>query len=199
MNFFLKGLNITSKGFLQEDVDFYKNLPKALFETLSLYGGDTLNKGLYRIHSFRSSVKWSLLLGEYFMGYQGEIYPFGFDWMGRQFCINKENNIIFMFDPATLEDFKMEMSLSLFHKEELANGMLAPEYFEQVLLFCSVRAIDFNECLGYKRPFFLGGKDVVENFQKQDLEVYWHMHSEMYNQAKDLPDRTKIEKVKIIK
>ncbi len=195
MNNFFETFSITEKGSPQNDKDFYKDLPKELFETLDLYGGDTFNNGLYRVHSFKSSVKWSLLLGEYFTAYQSKVYPFGFDWMGRQFTLNKEGNMIFVFIPATLEVFEIEKTLSIFHKEELSKDILEFDWFNQVFKYCGIQNICYNECIGSKRSLFLGGKDVLENYEKQDMEVYWHMENEIYNQIKDLPEGTKIDKV----
>jgi hypothetical protein len=184
---------------LSEDKGFYKDLPSELVELLNSFGGSTINYGLYRIHTFKSSLQWSLLISEYFTNYEHQIYPFGFDWMGRQFCLNKTASTIYMFDPATGEDFKLEQSLSLFHNDDLVNdtdSMLSVILCNKVLSFFKEKSINYNECFGYKIPLFLGGRDEIENYEKQDMEVYWHVESQLFNQVKNLPEGTNINKIK---
>jgi hypothetical protein len=36
-----------------------------------------------------------------------------------------------------------------------------------------------TECIGYRVPLFLGGSDTVENLEKVDLDVYWHLHGQL--------------------
>lgn len=197
-NFFLNKFCITQRIDVNEDKSFYKNLPTELFNLIDLFGGSSFSNGLYRIHTFRTSLQWSLLIGECFPAYQSKIYPFGFDWMGRQFCIDNDNKgIIFMFDPAMWEDLKMKKQLSTFHNEDLIDGLLGEELFSKVAAFNNIREISFNECLGYKRPLFLGGKDTIENYEKQDLEVYWHITNQLYKKTRDLPEGTTIRNIKI--
>lgn len=33
--------------------------------------------------------------------------------------------------------------------------------------------VNFDECVGYKIPLFLGGDDHIGNLQSTDLDVYW--------------------------
>jgi hypothetical protein len=179
------------------DSDFFKNLPANLFQLLELFGNSSFNYGLYRIHSFESSVKWSILLGNYFKGYTNKIYPFGFDWMGRQFAINELGDSIFMFDPATMEDLVMKKDVLSFHNEELVQGLLAEELFSEILSSSNIKALNSDQCLGYKKPLFLGGIEEIENFQLQDIEVYWEVQYQLYNKVKDIPDGTKIGKISL--
>jgi hypothetical protein len=50
-----------------------------------------------------------------------------------------------------------------------------------------VSSINYKECIGYKVPLFLGGKDTTDNFEIADLEVYWEITCQLYHQVKDLP------------
>jgi len=198
---FLDRFNITSKrSIAEEGKDFYKNLPVELFQLLDLFGGATFNNGLYRIHSFGSSVQWALIIAEYFGQYRNKIYPFGFDWMGRQFCLSTSSDILFMFDPATGESFELRQALTLLHDEDFVNDtddMLSINLFNKALTFYKIDNIGYNECLGYKVPLFLGGKDDIENYELQDIEVYWHIENQLYNKVKDMPEGTKIGNIKI--
>src|SRR5438045_7272277 len=117
LEIFSNEFQITSRNTSDEERDFYKNLPLELFRILDLFGGNTFNNGLYRVHSFKSSLKWASIIADSFSAYRHKIYPFGFDWMGRQFCTNTSSDAIFMFDPATFEDLKSEEGIISFHNE----------------------------------------------------------------------------------
>lgn len=201
MKAFLQKFNRTSEERTPErEKDFYKNLPPELFDLLDQCGGATFNHGLYRIHSFDSSVKWALIISAYFSQYQHKIYPFGFDWMGRQFCLSTSGDILYMFDPGTGQDFEFQQTLTLLHNEDFVkdtDAMLSINLFHNTLAFNKINSIDYNECLGYKVPLFLGGKDEIENCELQNIEVYWHIESQLYKKVKDLPEGTKIGNIKI--
>lgn len=197
--FFSKG-KVTSKESLTEDETFYKNLPDDLFEVLSQHGGCTFNKGLYRVHSFQTSTKWSFIIASYFNDYQNMIYPFAFDWMGRHFCTSIKGDYIFMFDPATYEVFQLQQTIIDFHKintEEDMDSLFSMNFFKQVLLHLNQQETKYDECLGYKVPLFLGGNDNIDNYEIWNIEVYWEICKQLYFKVKDLPEGTAINEVKI--
>lgn len=199
---FLSKFNETEQHSVEEDKSFYKDLPSELYELLKLEGGATFDNGLYRVHTFTSSLKWSLLIAEFFNDYSNKIYPFGFDWMGRQFCLRSSGDMLLMFDPATGEAFELEQTISLLHNEDFANdkdGMLSSVLFTNLLHKNGLANIKYNECLGYKVPLFLGGKDEPNNYEVQDLEVYWHIQNQLYKKVKDLPEGTKIGNINLQK
>ena len=83
-----------------------KQIPFKYTELLLDIGGVTYNKGLYTIHTFESSLKWSNLISNYFEGFKDEILPFAYDWCGRQFGVAKRGyEDIYMFDPSDLKDY----------------------------------------------------------------------------------------------
>ncbi len=91
-----------------------------------------------------------------------------------------------MFDPATAEVFELEQDLNLLHDDDLVNvadDMLANKLFEKVLKFYKIENITFKECIGYKVPLFLGGKDNMENYDRIDLEVYWQMQNQLHKKV----------------
>jgi hypothetical protein len=163
--------------------------------------GSCINSGLYRLHTFGSSVQWSLIIGQCFKTHKNKIYPFGFDWMGRQFCMSIDNNnLLFMFDIATAEYFELQQKLELLHDDDFINdmeNMLANDIFTQVLKHSNLKSIGYNECLGYKMPLFMGGNDVVENYQLIDIEVYWETQYQLYEKVKNLPVGIIIKSIKI--
>jgi hypothetical protein len=181
--------------------DIYQNLPSELLLLFTEIGGNSFDNGLYKTHSVATSLRWAIMISNYFDNYKGLIYPFGYDWMGRHFCLStKDRNKIFMFDPATKEDFVLEQDLINFHNYDLVDdreAMLSESTFKTVLSSLSLEKIGYDDCLGYKVPLFLNGNDSIENYEKVDLEVYWDILKQLYNQIKDLPAGTPISSIRI--
>ncbi len=93
-----------------------KGIPFKYSELLLEFGGKSFDNGLYTIHTFKDSLKWTGLLSHYFEKFKDEIISFGHDWMGRQFCVpTRSDECILMFDPATQEDFFIDENLFFFH------------------------------------------------------------------------------------
>jgi len=161
----------------------------------------TFRGGLYRTHAIISSIHWAIIIENYFPAYLGKIIPFGYDWMGRQFCNYKgDPNLILMFDPATVEGYELEQNIIDFHNVDLVEdreSMLSDLLFDQVKRSLKIQKIPYQECVGYRVPLFLNGKDAVSNQELIDTEVYWETQCQLYNQIKNLPDGTKIGSVKI--
>lgn len=177
-----------------------KSIPFKYKELLLEYGGKSFDQGLYTIHTFRDSLKWTDLLSHYFEKYDGEVISFAHDWMGRQFCVpTKSNECIIVFDPATLEDLFVNENLIDFHNNILIDkvGFLAVDLFDNALKQLRITGIDHYKCLGFKTPLFLGGKEEVWNYEVSDLEVYWDLEFQLYTQVKNMPDGTSISKVSV--
>ena len=198
---FNKTFRVTEMENSGEKIEFLKDVPSDVFNIMKGYGGMTFNGGLYRIHTYTSSVHWSIQVADYFSKYKNKILPFGFDWMGRQFCVHvNDHNMVIMLDPATGEDFEMRQDILSFHEEDLAmdvDNMLAYELFKNILSHYKISDIRFSECLGYRIPLFLGGIDNIDNYEKSDLEVYWHIHSQIFNKIRIIPSGTPINSIKI--
>ena len=104
-----------------------------------------------------------------------------------------------MLDPATGEDFELEQDIDRLHDDDFVDDtddMLAIELFKKVMKYHNLKEIGYNECLGYKVPLFLGGKDSIENYELSDIEVYWGIVSQLFKKVQDLPDGTNIKSIK---
>lgn len=183
-----------------ENEDLISNINNDLKTLFFECGGCSFNNGLYRIHNPNSSLHWAIIIGNYYPKYKGRIIPFAYDWMGRHFTtdVNRENCIL-MFDPATGEDFELNENLLLFHNESLVyerESVLAEQLFNKVINVLSVSKINYNDCIGYKVPLFLGGSDTLNNYELSNMEVYWEIQCQLYLQIKDLPPGTKIDSIK---
>ena len=169
-----------------------------LFEEFS---GAVFDDGLFKIHNKGSFYLWTELTFEYFKKFKGNSYCFAFDWVGRQYAVNYINNRprILMLDPATAEAFELEKNIELFFNEDLV------EYKKEMLEFDKFKhlkkklnsKLKFEECFGFKKMLFLGGKDDLENYELIDLEVYWELNYQIYTKTKDLPGGTLIDNINI--
>jgi hypothetical protein len=195
--------NIFSERFnlsRNEGQDRYTNMeiriPQELFYLFQNFGGANVNNGLYKIHTIDSWMIWAKDIATLFPSYTDSIYPFAFDWLGRQFCLSKENSKnILMFDPATVEDFELETDLVSFHNIDLVedtDDMLSQDDFMELLTTRNLKGIKYNECLSHRVPLLLNGEDTADNLELSDIDVYWHMQSQIYSQIKDLPDGTTV-------
>lgn len=169
---------------VQDDIGLYEDLPGELYKLIDTFSGMSFDDGLYRIHSFTSSSQWALIISNYFPKYLNDIYPFGFDWAGRQYCLSKSNSsLLYMFDPSTGEDFSLNQSIVAFHNDDLVNDtipILSPDIYRKILSFLCLDSIGWCDCLGYKRPLFLGGNDTIENYEKSNLKLYWDLTLQEY-------------------
>lgn len=70
--------------------------------------------------------------------------------------------------------------------DELREPALAGSFFARwALANPELLPLDVTQCAGYKVPLFLGGKDVLENLEVIDLEVYWSLSGQL-RQARGL-------------
>ena len=100
-----------------------------------------------------------------------------------------------MFDPATFEDFYIDTNLFDFHNSILSESKidsLSLDVFNEVIRHLKINGIKSNECIGFKMPLFLNGKIEVTNYEIYDLDFYWDVEYQLYQQVKGLPDGTMI-------
>ncbi|HET6256754.1 MAG TPA: T6SS immunity protein Tdi1 domain-containing protein [Puia sp.] len=182
---------------------FESSPPSDFLALIAECGGHSYRNGLYKVHSLGSSIHWSILIANSFGQYKQKILPFGFDWLGRQYCLDIGNDdLIYMFDPATAEDFHLNESLEDFHNHDLVferEDILAETQFLDTLKLLKLTSVPFHDCIGYKIPLFLGGADKITNYEIVNMEVYWEFQLQIYKQTKDLPAGTKIGEVKFNK
>lgn len=104
-----------------------------------------------------------------------------------------------MLEPGTGEALEIAVSPAAFHDEELMNepdAAAAYSFFEQWLAAGGVRP-DYDQCIGYKHPLFLGGADDIANCEAVDFEVYWDFAAQILAQVRSLPPGTRIADVSI--
>ena len=155
-------------------------------EFLKNTSGKSFLNGLYTIFKKEDIEKWNGIIGEYFPDYKGSFSVFAYDWMGRIFVIENNSNMVKMFDPEERTCYATDMDIVKFH-EEIVNdtdSMLSLNYFNQRLEKNNNKIIKYGECVGFKTPLFLGGKDELDNLEEIDMDVYWTITLDINNAVK---------------
>src|SRR5262249_2681166 len=121
-------------------------------------------------------------------GYNGGILLFGYDWFGRQYgLIRHVDNVLVMFDPSMIESFELAGDLVEFHNTDLVSDKeetVSAEAFSIASYELGITDLRNDQCVGYKVPLFLGGKDEYSNYEIIDMEVYWEIQYQLFMQVK---------------
>lgn len=182
----LDGLARTSKVLVPNE--------KALSPVLNSLGGGSFGGGIYRVIKVADLNVWAQRVNLAFPIFEERITCFSYDWLGRVFAEDPARLVgglpgVVMFEPGTGEALEIPSNILTFHDEELpqfADAALAASFFQQWLNQGGKRPAA-SECVGYKLPLFLDGKDDVENLELCDIDVYWHISSQLILQARGLP------------
>jgi hypothetical protein len=176
-----------------------------LAEILGEWGGISFNSGLYRLHSEASSHAATAAIRSYLQDGWNDAIAFAFDWLGRNFVVSPhrwsdQNPLIHLVDVGEGSVFEVPMGIAEFHDVELtehAEDTLAVDWFLEWRAAHNNMRLEFNQCVGYRKPLFLGGTDADENLEIADVEVYWSLMSQIYGQVKHLSEGTPIGSVTI--
>ena len=153
---------------------------------LSELGGKQFGNGLFNTFSVAEVNKWTEITEEAYQGLKGQIKPFGYDWLGRIFAIDlreHRNGLILMLEIGTGQALEIPCNMEVFLNEEITlstDACLAYSFYQE---WCSSGNTipKLGQCVGYKVPLFLGGKDDTTNLEISDLEVYWGILAQIMN------------------
>ena len=104
-----------------------------------------------------------------------------------------------LFEPGTGEVLDIPFSFARFHEQldELREPALAGSFFASwAQANPDLLPLSAAQCVGYKVPLFLGGKDTLENLEVIDLEVYWSMSGQLRQDTRTLPPGASIGQVR---
>lgn len=164
------------------------------FESLiEQFGGVTFSHGLYRICDRRQVIEATASLHRTFSNFSEQIRVFGYDWLGRQFATDYRTKQggqpqVLLLEVGAGEVMQIPASLSEFHNGELVNfaeDALAKNFFFEWRK-ANPEEIGYLECVGYKVPLFLGGKDRLENLEVISLGVYLELCGQLHDKTKTL-------------
>lgn len=168
------------------------------------FAGASFGDGIYRVHDDRTGPRALALVAEAFPGFAERVRPFGYDWLGRQFAvdsgrINAGQPQVLLLEPGTGEALEIPLPFAAFHEEELiehADAALANQLFGA---WSEVNQgsvpLRRDQCVGYKVPLFLGGRDAVENLERCDIDVYWSICGQLRSGVVNLPPGISVNQV----
>lgn len=165
----------------------------SLRELIEGLGGISFDRGLYRLIQASDVEDWNARVAVAFPEFGERVVCFGFDWLGRVFAVDRERSEhgqpgVVMFEPGTGEALQIPCNIGTFHDEELieyGDAALASE-FHQRWLKNGGSAPRYEQCVGYRKPLFLGGADELSNLVMSDIDVYWHLMGQLIQKAKGL-------------
>lgn len=185
---FRERFNITASVNDRADVN---SLPDWIHSIQGIEGllplaGSTFDHGLYRIPTLEKMLRWTNVIGQLNSKYRNKAFCFAYDWWGRIFAVMPQSTdyLIWMIDPATGQDYKMVGNLAHFHDVDLVeegdnvlDKSMFTEWYKQAHY-----DLQLHECVGFRTPLFLGGKDVISNMEVADMDVYWSFNMQMLSQ-----------------
>lgn len=168
------------------------------------FAGRTFENGLYRVHDSRSGPEAVSLIAQAFPDFTSRAVPFGFDWLGRQFALDRDRLVagqpqVLMLEVGSGEALEIPQTLIGFHDEDLVeyrDAALAERLFAEWCAANSGNAtVPFAACVGYRIHLCLGGSDAVANLELIDLDVYWSICAQLRQGTIALPPDTSIAEI----
>ena len=175
-----------------------------LRELFHRFEGASFNDGLYRVMSADTFKAAHVLVSQGFHEFAYRITAFAFDWLGRVFALDSsrlEEGLpgVVMFEPGTGQALEIPSNLATFHERELidfSDAALAARFHAEWLASGGA-APKHSQCVGYKKPLFLAGKDELSNLALSDLDVYWALSGQILQQTRGLLPGTRVKRTHI--
>lgn len=147
--------------------------------------------GAYRLHRSGDVERFTALATEAFPEFAGRISCFGADWLGRQFATDEGRVVagkpqVLLLEPGTGEALEIPLDRLAFHEQELVeepDAAVAYSFFQQWIAAGGSRP-GYDQCIGYRRPLFLGGADELGNLEVSDLDVYWTVYAQLLSKLR---------------
>ena len=179
---------------------FVPDIP-GLSQFFSEYGGASFEGGLYRVVCPSDLSRWQERIELAFPEFADRVACFAYDWAGRIFALDTERLEggqagVLLFEPGTGtgEVLRIPSNLQTFHNSELIDfgeAALGISFYQQWRAEGG-ESPAYDECVGYRRPLFLGGADEVENLEVSDLDVYWYIMGQLIEKTRGLPPGTSV-------
>lgn len=181
------------------NVGFVADSPE-ITELVSRFGGMSFSRGLYRVMRSGDVDVWNSRVAFAFPEFENVHCCFGYDWLGRVFGLDARRAVdgrsgVLMFEPGTGEMLEIPANIESFHDRELlvsGDSALAINFHNDWLASGGAQPA-YHQCIGYKRPLYLGGADTIGNLELSDIDVYWHFSGQMIRKARGLPIGTPVK------
>lgn len=173
-------------------------------ELTQKYAGCSFENGLYRLHDARTGPQAMKWLSVAYSHWLPHVRPFGYDWFGREFCVdfseveNGEPQIL-LIDMESDEGYFIPYSFRAFHENlagEADNALELPLWKEWVAANPDKVPLRPSDCVAYKVPVFLNGGQGVELLEVTDMDVYWTLTSQLLVSARQARKGTAITEIR---
>lgn len=168
------------KLFCLEDSEPYDERYDELENLRIKFAGETLCSGLLRILKREDVVCWRTNIALAFPKFAGKYEPFAFDWLGRFFCVKKDESSkasILIFNPFLNRCFIVGCNLLNFLEHEIPNNiekaLLADDFLEWLE---NNEPLEYTECLAFKRLYDYDDKSDTPSLSDTkvfDIHKYW--------------------------
>jgi hypothetical protein len=173
-------------------------------DTIGTYAGATVGEGILRIHDAESGHLGRSQIAGMFPTFSDRITPFAYDWLGRQFAVDaariqNDEQLILMFEPGTGQALEIPFGLAGFLNialVDMTDAVVASVFFEEwKSMSRRETSLARTDCVGYRVPLFLGGRDDTSNLEVVDLDVYWTLTAQLYKSTRQLSRGSMINSV----
>lgn len=176
-------------------------------ELFDHYNGCSFNSGMYRLIQNENLEDWGALIYSVFPAFEGRITPFGYDWLGRFFCLdndrkNNDQQLVLLFSPFSNEVLEIPATFYEFHNIVLVDQSepaLECNLFRQFIKQKNISRIALDQCAELSVPMYLGGSFTISNMDLVELKFYWEVTSQIISQIESYPVGTPIHEVKLVK
>jgi T6SS immunity protein Tdi1, C-terminal len=175
--------------------------PPGFAEFMAEFSGATFNQGIYRVHTAESVERFTPLVFSCFPTYRARAALFGYDWIGRQFALDKSRiedgePQILMFEVDTGEAWEVPDGFIQFHDVEIVDypdaGLASELWDTWTAAHAEALPIRWNRCVGFKVPLFLGGDNTAADMEETDLEVHWTLTGQLFLETHGMPPGTQL-------
>jgi hypothetical protein len=118
--------------------------------------------------------------------------PFGFDWLGRPFAVDRDRtgasgHLCLLLEPGTGQALDLPFTAIELHQDgliDLTEAALAVDFYRRWRHEADdPDPLAAAECIGYRIPLFLGGADEPPNLERTDMAVYWSLVGQLSHHA----------------
>lgn len=150
---------------------------------LKAFSKREFNNGIFIVFDNGNIEKWNDVVLEMFPNIEEKFKLFAYDWLGRIYATNENETAILLFDPGTHDILFLDESFVDFINTTIpanAEDIFASKMFNKWIK--KNKKLSYPNCVGYKVPLFLGGKDKIKNMEETDMEVYWSISAQIISQ-----------------
>lgn len=193
-------------GYRTPYVGNFESIP-GFRELFDLFGGASFNKGIYRVVRAEDVASWVRHIREAFPDFSDRAAPFGYDWLGRLFCVDVSRALnldpqILLFSNFSNEVLKIPAGIPDFHDAVLVEqqeAALEMAMFSSFLAASQLSRLHVSQCAEVVIPLYLGGTYSIENLRIADVTTNWDIAAQLLVQSRAVDDGARIEKVSLRK